>query len=592
MRGAIRWGVGSFAIASLLSADIPVPAAKSAADVTAITDSAAVGAPEGAQLGNAIFAALFGELTTAGEVEASADADSDEIGGEAERPDGKVPFGFDVSKPLPLTVRPQTFAGGSERGFEVAGFIPAAARQDVEPRPPEAPVAVAAERVLSGVPAPVEETRVVAVEAPLVETEAPAVWSSAARLPHEGRRSETRNSEEPDSAEERESAAASASVERVATPPTSVVPVPVREGTAAADLPAATAPPKEESALEVPVAVLGPPAPAIRREMGEKVELPVHRRAHSVPRAETAALAPGEAPAAPSEGGSRMLASPGSGGRADVETLAERSNIRVVAAGVREKGELAFTARVSPLAPEAPAQSAVKQQEPMVAWSAPLRQQAQPVAPVPAASTGRESSRDREEAPAPPQDHQPATVTALRESAHTSQRDPEIGAPRSDARHTPPATSAAELRSPLEVESVSMKPTAPAREIRLELAAGEGRVEVKLRERAGELKVAVRTADGHLADRLRADLRALSSRLEERGLRAETWQPAHAAAGEWRKTNEAAAANSGGPQEDPPGQQGREQQREGEPRRQPKLKEDEQPKEQRKDFEWFLSATQ
>jgi hypothetical protein len=163
---------------------------------------------------------------------------------------------------------------------------------------------------------------------------------------------------------------------------------------------------------------------------------------------------------------------------------------------------------------------------------------------------------------------------------------------RTESVQAEPAPSRPELRTAREIEPVSAKPTTPAREIRLELVAGEGRVEVKLSEKAGELKVAVRTPDSHLADRLRSDLPALSSRLEERGLRAETWQPSQAVTGELRKTNEAAAANNGGLHEDAPGQQGREQQREGEPRRQPVLPEDEQPKEKRKDFEWFLSATQ
>jgi hypothetical protein len=117
-------------------------------------------------------------------------------------------------------------------------------------------------------------------------------------------------------------------------------------------------------------------------------------------------------------------------------------------------------------------------------------------------------------------------------------------------------------------------------------------VELKLSEKAGELKVAVRTADNHLAERLRADLPALSSRLEQSGLRAETWHPSQAATGEWRRTDQMAAANQGGPQDDQSRQQGREQQHEGEPRRPYVPKDDQQPKDKRKDFEWFLSTTQ
>jgi hypothetical protein len=143
-----------------------------------------------------------------------------------------------------------------------------------------------------------------------------------------------------------------------------------------------------------------------------------------------------------------------------------------------------------------------------------------------------------------------------------------------------------------DTEPAPTRATSPAREIRLELAQGEGRVEVKLTEKAGELKVAVRTVDIHLAERLRTELPALSSRLEQGGLRAETWQPSQTAVGEWRRTDEAAAANHGGPQDESPRQQSREQQRDCEPRRPHSPPEDEKPKQKRKDFEWFLSTTQ
>jgi len=117
-------------------------------------------------------------------------------------------------------------------------------------------------------------------------------------------------------------------------------------------------------------------------------------------------------------------------------------------------------------------------------------------------------------------------------------------------------------------------------------------VEVKLTDRAGELRIAVRTPDSHLAERLRTDLPALSSRLEESGFRAETWHPTSASQDGWHKPRELATATSTGQQEEPQQQQDRGQQRQDEPRRPQLPKEDEQPKEKRKDFEWFLSATQ
>jgi hypothetical protein len=56
--------------------------------------------------------------------------------------------------------------------------------------------------------------------------------------------------------------------------------------------------------------------------------------------------------------------------------------------------------------------------------------------------------------------------------------------------------------------------------------ASDQRVDLKITDRAGELKVAVRSADPNLAGSLRENLGDLVHRLEQNGLRAETWQPA------------------------------------------------------------------
>ena len=79
-----------------------------------------------------------------------------------------------------------------------------------------------------------------------------------------------------------------------------------------------------------------------------------------------------------------------------------------------------------------------------------------------------------------------------------------------------------------------VRPTAaqtPARDIRLELVGTGRRVEVRLEERAGEVRVSVRTPDGTLADTLRDNLPALSSRLEQSGFRADQWHAADANGG-------------------------------------------------------------
>jgi hypothetical protein len=70
-----------------------------------------------------------------------------------------------------------------------------------------------------------------------------------------------------------------------------------------------------------------------------------------------------------------------------------------------------------------------------------------------------------------------------------------------------------------------------AREIRLELGGAGQRVEVRLAERAGEVRVSVRTPDGALADSLRDHLPNLSTRLEQSGFRADQWRAADAGGG-------------------------------------------------------------
>jgi hypothetical protein len=69
-----------------------------------------------------------------------------------------------------------------------------------------------------------------------------------------------------------------------------------------------------------------------------------------------------------------------------------------------------------------------------------------------------------------------------------------------------------------------------ARAIQLELRDADARVNVRLVERAGSIEVDVRTPDSHLAGSLRDDLPALTARLEQTGLRAETWHDAPATA--------------------------------------------------------------
>src|SRR6185437_10346897 len=65
-----------------------------------------------------------------------------------------------------------------------------------------------------------------------------------------------------------------------------------------------------------------------------------------------------------------------------------------------------------------------------------------------------------------------------------------------------------------EVHTPNPAPTAAANDIRVEVPTATGTVDVRVMERGGDVHVAVRTADSHLAGEMRDGLPALSARLE------------------------------------------------------------------------------
>jgi hypothetical protein len=135
-------------------------------------------------------------------------------------------------------------------------------------------------------------------------------------------------------------------------------------------------------------------------------------------------------------------------------------------------------------------------------------------------------------------------------------------------------------------------PTAAAHDIKLQVGEEGGtHVEVRLTERGGDVMVSVRTPDSHLAGELRADLPALSSRLEQSGYRTETWQPiatgerqhlADPTAGAAAQDAQSQQRQNGGGQQ--PGQQ------EQKPKDPKNTGIPSQSKEPGKDFEWLLSS--
>jgi hypothetical protein len=91
-----------------------------------------------------------------------------------------------------------------------------------------------------------------------------------------------------------------------------------------------------------------------------------------------------------------------------------------------------------------------------------------------------------------------------------------------------------QVRSP-EPEAVTLVParhTVPVEARTLSLRVGDAadqRVDLRISEHQGEVRVSVRTADEDLASSLRDNLGDLVQKLEQSGLHAENWQPTHAA---------------------------------------------------------------
>lgn len=131
-----------------------------------------------------------------------------------------------------------------------------------------------------------------------------------------------------------------------------------------------------------------------------------------------------------------------------------------------------------------------------------------------------------------------------------------------------PATPVAEPHRTPAPASEPAPPVSPARDIRLQVASGDRRVDVRLTERAGEVQVSVRTPDSQLAGALRDDLAVLSARLEQRGFRAETWHPAGARIEHFGSSADSSAPGSSGYRQSSGGGD-RQQQHEPPPRRAP-----------------------
>jgi Flagellar hook-length control protein FliK len=306
------------------------------------------------------------------------------------------------------------------------------------------------------------------------------------------------------------------------------------------------------------------------------------------------------------QAGARALFSPtGPEDSEDSPMGTGRSNPALSTDNSSSTGTLAFTARLTPI-PETASTAAPPVSAPSSATS-----------PVNHSSSGAQTGRDSQDGShaeagqhastqnpgsaqsdltsADSTDSTPApSASAAAISAQICPSPVQSAAPDATPRETRPLPQAEGNQVSAEQVTASNQPdtpAAPAREIQLQLNQGDQRVDVRLTERGGEVRVAVRTPDPQLADTLRDDLPHLSARLEQTGFRTETWHPALSdASSEVQRRMPATETSFSDPQ-----QSGQNQARQGGQQQQQSPR---QPKPnpaaaaqnpQRKEFAWLMS---
>jgi hypothetical protein len=183
----------------------------------------------------------------------------------------------------------------------------------------------------------------------------------------------------------------------------------------------------------------------------------------------------------------------------------------VISGAPAANADLAFAARVTP------AQAAAE-----TSTNARSSQEAQ--ASATAASNLRKAAAAADDAQQPtPQPVPSAANVAV--AYETSARTAEPTAPPAPQSPAPAAQTA-----PSE-PAIPTHTTTPLRDISLHVSQpGSERVEVRVVQQAGEVRVAVRTGDSELASGLRQGVHELAGKLEDSGYRAETWRPASTSA--------------------------------------------------------------
>ena len=216
---------------------------------------------------------------------------------------------------------------------------------------------------------------------------------------------------------------------------------------------------------------------------------------------------------------------------------------------------------------------------------------------------------DEQQKVAPPSPHRPLTaaVEHPRERAtatthpETDALKPEAAAPervltpvieaaptaRTETAAAPKEGTDARPATPVQHEPAADAPR-KTNNIQVELTTVGQRVQLRVEERGGEVRVAVHTQDSRLAGALREDLPALTAKLEQGGFHAEVWHGGPAAP--LREIAADSTASAGEHQsQDRSGDQSRDREQQ-DPRPKHDIDEQTKSKSERKDFSWLFTS--
>jgi hypothetical protein len=264
--------------------------------------------------------------------------------------------------------------------------------------------------------------------------------------------------------------------------------------------------PKEENKLPTTAAVTVPlptvPTPPLRIQPSSGVT------GNHDQLAQEDSTTPAQASLAPTEGSAETGRSAASRA-ASANALREASNSPAPEQPpLAPAGDLAIAVRVQPASPASEA----------------LPVSLRPLQPETAAAAHLSSKKPTESDAAAPATVQPiagGTGAALNSYGHAP-TNPEVSAAPATPSPTPPKP----VEAAWAPQSQPKAAAAPLKDISFQVAqSGTQKVEVRVVQQSGELRVAVRTGDSDLAHGLQQGLSDLVGRLQENGFRTEAWRP-------------------------------------------------------------------